>query len=125
MSFFTAINCMDGRVQLPVINYIMAKYGVDYVDSVTEPGPVRILAAADDSNAKSKSILDRVKISLEAHKSKGVAIVGHYDCAGNPAGKDEQLIQLKKAKSFLKRHFNNVPIITLWVDENWQVERIE
>jgi len=30
--FATAINCMDGRVQLPVINWLMENLSVDYVD---------------------------------------------------------------------------------------------
>ncbi len=37
-TFATAINCMDGRVQLPVIAYLKSKYVVDYVDAITEPG---------------------------------------------------------------------------------------
>jgi len=66
MSFFTVINCMDGRVQLPVIEYIQKRFRVDYVDSVTEPGPIKYLADQQDSST-TKSILDRVKISLERH----------------------------------------------------------
>ena len=44
MSFCTVVNCMDGRVQLPVIRYLQDRIEVLYVDSVTEPGPVRSLA---------------------------------------------------------------------------------
>lgn len=40
--FATTINCMNGRVQIPVIDYMKSKYGVDYVDMVTEPGPNKI-----------------------------------------------------------------------------------
>ena len=39
MSFYTTINCMDGRVQLPVISYLMERFGVQYVDAITGPGP--------------------------------------------------------------------------------------
>ncbi len=39
MSFCTAINCMDGRTQLPVIEFLKNKLSVEYVDTVTEPGP--------------------------------------------------------------------------------------
>lgn len=48
MSFCTAINCMDGRVQLPVINFLMRRFSVEYVDSVTDAGPVKILAEHTD-----------------------------------------------------------------------------
>ena len=42
--FATAINCMDGRTQLPTINWAMKELNVDYVDSITEAGPDKILA---------------------------------------------------------------------------------
>ena len=49
-TFATAINCMDGRVQLPVTAFLKKKYGVDYVDVITEPGPNGILAANKDQS---------------------------------------------------------------------------
>jgi len=123
MSFFTVINCMDGRVQLPVINYIMENYGVEYVDSITEPGPIRLLSIQADGG-KIESMLDKVRISLNVHNSKGLALVGHYDCAGNPANKEEQLKQLEESRALLRQHFDSVPTVLLWVDENWQVHRV-
>jgi len=39
MIFCTAVNCMDGRVQLPVINYLKERFSANYVDMITEPGP--------------------------------------------------------------------------------------
>jgi hypothetical protein len=35
---------MDGRVQLPVIDYLRKRFGVEHVDSVIEAGPNLILA---------------------------------------------------------------------------------
>ena len=92
MNFATAINCMDGRVQLPVIKWISEKYGVDYVDMVTEAGPVKILADNGDAVLQ-ESIRKRVEISVNKHGSKIVAIVAHFDCAGNPVEKDIQIGQ--------------------------------
>lgn len=37
--FVTAINCMDGRVQEPVIKWMKEKYNATYVDMITEAGP--------------------------------------------------------------------------------------
>ena len=42
--FGTAINCMDGRVQEPVAKFLKEIYGIDFVDTITEPGPVKILS---------------------------------------------------------------------------------
>ncbi|MBC8481830.1 MAG: hypothetical protein H8D47_04110, partial [Planctomycetes bacterium] len=70
-SFCTAVNCMDGRVQLPVMNYMVASFGTGYVDSVTESGPVRYLAECQDSQ-QAKSILERVDLSVDVHGSRTV-----------------------------------------------------
>jgi len=43
-SFAAAINCMDGRTQIPVIDYVKRRFRVDHVDMITEPRPIRILA---------------------------------------------------------------------------------
>ena len=80
--FCTAINCMDGRVQLPVIKYLQKRVNAEHVDMITEPGPALILAARDKPKLV-ESILDRLRISVEKHGSKAVAIVAHHDCAGN------------------------------------------
>ena len=36
--FGTAINCIDGRTQEPVIDFMKQKYNIDGVDMVTFPG---------------------------------------------------------------------------------------
>ena len=123
MSFCTAINCMDGRVQLPVIHFLQKRFDAEYVDAITDPGPNRILSEQADKNTI-ESILLRVGISVNKHGSKGIAMVGHYDCAGNPAGKDEQDSQTRTAVALLKEHFGDTEIIALWVDENWNVSEM-
>jgi len=40
-TFATAINCMDGRAQLPVIEWIKEKQPVGFVDMITEPAQTR------------------------------------------------------------------------------------
>ncbi len=123
MSFYTAINCMDGRVQLPVINYLKDRFKAGYIDSVTEAGPVLYLAEKTDSQ-QTKSILQRIDISINNHKSAGLAIVAHYDCAGNPVDDQTQIVQLTSAVNFLASHYSNVEIIGLWVNSNWSIKEI-
>jgi len=122
-SFATAINCMDGRTQLPVIEWVKHEHGVDYVDNVTEPGPVRILAEATDTYAIG-SIKHRVEISVKRHGSALVAIVAHADCAGNPVDKRTQLEQLRAAEATVRSWGMDVGLNLLWLGDNWQVERI-
>lgn len=124
MEFCAVVNCMDGRVQQPVTRFLQKRFGAENVDTITEAGPNGILAKQADK-ATIQSILKRVEISVSAHKSKGMAVVGHYDCAGNPATKEEQIKHIREAIRFLKTHYPNIEIIGLWVDENWQVEEVE
>ncbi len=116
--FACAINCMDGRVQDAVKNYMQKNYGADFVDMVTEPGPNKILADNLDK-AVIENIKKRVEISVHHHGSKIVAIVGHFGCAGNPTEKETQVVHLKKAEKIVKSFGFPVEIILLWVDGDW------
>ncbi len=120
MSFCTAINCMDGRIQLPVIQYLQQHYDVPYVDIITEPGPIRILAEHPDISSI-PSILKRLNISIDVHQSKLIAITGHHDCAGNPSPKDVQLEQIERSKKYISKLYPHIEVIGLWIDEHWQV----
>ena len=80
--FATAINCIDGRTQKPLSEWIKNQYDVDYVDMITEPGCDKVVCGTElDTVDKIKS---KVLISINAHKSSLIAIAGHHDCAGNP-----------------------------------------
>lgn len=121
-TFACMINCMDGRVQEAVIHHLKAKLGVDFVDAVTEPGPIAHLS-------KGASVwVDNIKactdVSVEKHNAKAVAIVGHFDCAGNPVSKEEQVKQLHQSVPVLKAWYPHLPIYALWVNEQLEVEEI-
>jgi carbonic anhydrase len=121
--FATALNCMDGRVQIPIIEFLKKKFKVDYVDMITEPGIDKILA---EGNKELISwIKEKIKISVKKHNSKVIAIVGHADCAGNPVEKEKHIEQIKKGMKIIKLMKLNVRIIGLWVNENWQVEGVK
>ena len=122
MSFYTAINCMDGRIQESVTNYIKKKYNVLFVDMITDAGPVKILSNKKTDNLK--SIITCIDISLKKHKSKGIAIIAHSDCAGNPNPDEEQKKLLKKSVSFLSEKYINISVCGLWVDKNQKVEKL-
>ena len=124
MCFATAINCMDGCVQLPVIRHLQQRFNAPNIDLITEPGPNRILSEGKQEQ-KVISILERVAVSVEKHGSKNIAVAAHHDCAGNPAPKDEQLSQVRRAVKLLKEQYGDLEIIGLWLYENWRVEEIE
>jgi carbonic anhydrase len=122
--FATAINCMDGRTQTPVNEWIRNKYGVDYVDTITEPGPNKILAENKDKSAL-ESIKNRINISVNKHKSTTIAIVGHHDCAGNPTDQETQKKHTLEAIKTVSSWGFNVNVIGLWVNENWEVSEVK
>lgn len=54
--FGCALDCMDGRTTDAVTEYIRERYGVDWVDSITEPGINGILARNTDT-----SVIEKIK----------------------------------------------------------------
>ncbi len=122
-TFAAVINCMDGRTQLPVIEWMKREHGVDFVDTITEPGPVCILASAGD-NAAIESIRGRLEISVEKHGSTRVAIVAHADCAGNPVDKETQLHQLRMSAATILTWGLGVHVDLLWLGEDFQARKV-
>lgn len=122
--FATAINCMDGRVQLPVINWLRENLSVDYVDMITEPGPDRLLA--EGNTVALDSIKARVLISVNKHGSDSILVVAHDDCAGNPVARAQHEEHIRQ--SIMRVHSWKLPvrrILGAWIGEDWKVEIIE
>lgn len=115
---------MDGRVQIPVIEWLKKSCGVDYADIITEPGPNKILAENEDVYAVG-SIKKKVRISVDKHGSKIIAITGHYDCAANPGDKETQSRQILSAIRTISGWGFNAKVVGLWVDENRDVHLIK
>ena len=118
--FATAINCIDGRTQKPVAEYMQKSFKVDYIDMIIEPLPNKIL-----SEGKNEKIIEllkkKVKISVEKHNSQIIAVAAHYDCAGNPANEDIQKEHLQKAVNVIVSwRFPVKKIVALWLDENFR-----
>lgn len=114
----TCLNCMDGRVQLPVIEWIKKNYPVDFVDVITEAGMDRVLSSQEDISEIQRSI----NVSVNINKSTKLFIVGHYDCRGNPAEDIVQHQQIGASVKRLKSLWPNHEIVGLWVNDRWQVE---
>jgi len=123
-TFATAINCMDGRVQLPVIQHVRETRGVDYVDVITEPGPDGILGDKKDE-VLIESIRRRVEISVAKHGSSYISIVAHHDCAGNPVDTNVHLAQVERAVELIQHWGFECEVVPLWVDEDWKVHVID
>jgi len=123
VKFATVINCMDGRVQLPVIDFMKTKYNVSFVDVITEPGPVKVIAE-QHSAFQVYSIKQRLMISQEKHQSEHLALVAHCDCAANPVGKSKQIEQLRQSLTYIGLWGFKGAVVGLWVDENGAVQEV-
>ncbi|MHC4662293.1 MAG: carbonic anhydrase [Planctomycetota bacterium] len=119
--FATAINCMDGRVQQPVINYLKSTYGVDFVDMITEAGPDGILASESEL---AENIRKRVAISVEKHGSQVILIAGHADCAGNPVSEAEHKEHVKCSVDVINSWAFSAKVIGAWIGKDWSIEII-
>jgi len=120
--FGTAINCMDGRVQEPILMWFKIRNGIDFTDTITEAGPVKALAEGDGPTVE--SIKNRLSISVNKHHSQLIAVVGHHDCAGNPVSKEIQLGQIEKAVEKVRSWWPGIRVVGLWVNEMWTVDEI-
>jgi len=119
--FATVINCMDGRVQDPVNQWMKAFTGATYIDVITEAGPDKMMASTATA---SRLILNRILVSRDKHHSNQIALVAHHDCAGNPVSKAKHLDQLQKSGKIMATWNLGMTLLMLWVDENWKVELI-
>ena len=120
-NFGTAINCIDGRAQGPVSQWVKDNKGIDYVDTVTEPGADKALL---DNPDRIEQLRVKVNISIKAHGSTVIAIAGHHDCAGNPVSESEHKDQIKKSVEIIKSWDFPVEVFGLWVNPQWEIEQV-
>ena len=122
--FGTAINCIDGRTQEPVIDFMKQKYGIDGVDMVTFPGVDGVASSLGNFNTIAL-IRNAVSISIEKHGSRIIAVVGHFDCAGNPGNKEHHYAHIGKAVQQVSSWKFDAEIVGLYVNDNWQIDEVK
>ncbi|MDD3985496.1 MAG: hypothetical protein PHY59_06375 [Methanobacterium sp.] len=98
--FVTCLNCIDGRVQLPVIQWIMENYDVEYVDMITTPGMDGILS---DNNSNIDDIQKKIKLSITVHLTSYIFIIGHHKCLANPVTSKIHKEQIIKSVQRIKK----------------------
>ena len=116
----TCLNCMDGRVQLPVLTWIKANYPVDFVDVITEAGMDGVLAKQEDIS----EVLRSIKVSVIINGSTRLFVVGHHDCRGNPVDDKLHHEEVIEAVQRLKPLWPAQEVMGLWVNNKWQVELV-
>ena len=122
-TFFTSIGCMDGRALRPVRKFGKQKFGVWYVDTITEAGLVGQVANGNNPTLV-EAIKQKLLISIEKHHSKGVIVHGHQDCAGNPVDDEKHKQDILKTAEVIRSFVPlEVPVIPAFIvkEEDWKV----
>lgn len=122
--FGTAINCIDGRTQQVVIDHMKQNYNIDGVDMVTFPGADGLFSNGDHSE-EIALIRRAVSISIEKHGSRIIAVVGHYDCAGNPVTREHHYMHILMAMREVSSWNLHAQIIGLYVNDKREIEEIK
>ena len=120
--FGTAINCIDGRTQRPVAEWVIANGQVTFVDMVTEPGADGVVASAPSQRVA--GLRQAVEVSVNHHHSAIVAIAGHHGCAGHNVSDEEHKQSIRQAAQVVAGWGLPVRVVGLWVNAAWQVEVI-
>ena len=121
-NFGTALNCIDGRAQQPVLEWMKSHFKLDYVDVITEPGMDKVLSQW--RLREHMRIKDKLLISINAHNSNVVAIIGHYDCAANPVSDCEHIRDIVMSVNTIKSWQLPIMVVGLWVDKSSKVHMV-
>lgn len=121
--FGTAINCIDGRTQEPVIDFIKQRHSVDGVDMITIPGVDGVISSSGNLGAIAL-IRNAVSISIEKHGSRIIAVVGHFDCAGNPGNREHHYAHIRNAVQQVSSWNFDAEIVGLYVNDKRQIEEV-
>lgn len=115
ISFGTALNCIDGRTQIPIIKWMKENFCVDYVDLITVPGIDKVLSQGEFNEIE--RLRESTLISITAHNSNVVAVIGHFDCAANPVSDYKHYHDIVKSTNVVKSWGLPVRVVGLWVDD--------
>jgi hypothetical protein len=113
--FAVAINCFDGRAQVPPMDWLRSTCGVDYIDVITEPGAVKCLSEGVPDLIP--AIRRKVQLALKFHAPTVIAVVGHHDCLANPVSKEEQWEQIRQGVRVVDSWGVLVRVVGLYVNE--------
>ena len=121
VKFVTCLNCMDGRLQLPLINYLRKTYKVDYVDMITEAGMDGFIVKNPELP---ESLLQKIDISMDKHGSRQLFIVGHSDCGGHPVDEKTHRRDILEAVDKVKAARPECRVAGLWASgSEWSIEK--
>jgi len=121
-TFGPAINCVDGRAQSPVADWVKIHGHVTYVDTATIPGADKVLA--EGPHDLIATLRRNIEVSVHRHESAIIAVAGHHDCAANPASAEDHKRMIREAVQVVHGWGLPVRVVGLWINEWWQIEQV-
>ncbi len=118
--FATSISCMDGRIQIPINEWIKNNHSADFVDTITEPGVEKKISESIDL----EKIKAKAEISIFKHNSDLIVISAHHDCAGNPVSKEDHISQVRKSMEIIESWKLPAKVLGVWVNDQWEIEQV-
>lgn len=117
--FCTLICCMDGRFIHLINEYIRNNYDYDFVDTITDAGPVKQFNNPEYLTSIEHNI---VLISIKKHKSDHIFISGHSDCAGCPVDDDLQKTYILNAVNLVKIRLPECKVTGLFANKDGTID---
>jgi len=120
----TIVNCLDGTIQLPAIDFAKKLWKVNRIDVITDAAPEKILSETKDQKTIER-ICQNIEASLCDQHTKRLAIVSHSSCDINKVSDKNKKEMLSKAISYLKARYINIEVVGIWFDGNIKATKIE
>ena len=120
----TIVNCLDGTIQLPAIDFAKKLWKVDRIDVITEATPEKILSEMKDQKTIER-IYQNIEASICDQYTKRLAIVSHSDCDINNVSDISKKEMLYKAISYLKARYKDIEVVGIWFESNIKAKIIE
>ena len=126
-TFFTSVGCIDGRVQSPLRIFGNKKFGAEYPDTITEAGLAGIFVKPI-SKGFLADLKKKLDISINLHRSKGILVHGHQECAGHPVSDIQHKKDILKAARIIHNLVSKkVKVLPVFVKRShlgWVVEEL-
>ncbi len=129
LHFATMINCIDGRTQKPVSDWIKKELCVEFVDAVNVAGPTNVITKGVKEVVE--NLKEEVSISVSGHSSTNVVVIAHQDCAKNPISDEAQISELNESCELIANDWGvpkGVSVIGLWLEKNsdfdWSIKKL-
>ncbi|MGA9745698.1 MAG: carbonic anhydrase, partial [Nitrososphaeraceae archaeon] len=78
-----------------------------------------------ENSDKIAFIRNAVSISIEKHRSRIIAVVGHFDCAGNPGNREHHYAHIQRSVHEVSSWNFHAQVVGFYVNDKKQIEEVK